>query len=101
MADIAINATSAHALSSQVGGHAGVLATEDGSLVIKPALARELEFYRLITEAGGEGFKLLRPYIPRFLGTLKLEGQLDASTTRVEPLGAATTEVAVSVQKDE
>ena len=34
-------------LNSQVGGHAGVLTTEDGSLLIKVALSRELEIYQI------------------------------------------------------
>ncbi|KAI6110866.1 hypothetical protein EDD16DRAFT_1710543 [Pisolithus croceorrhizus] len=34
-------------LSSQVGGYSGVQTTEDGALLFKPALPRELEFYQL------------------------------------------------------
>ncbi|KAI6004666.1 hypothetical protein EDD15DRAFT_2191474 [Pisolithus albus] len=37
-------------LSSQVGGHASVQTTEDGSLLLKLALPRELEFYQLIRD---------------------------------------------------
>ncbi|KIO00853.1 hypothetical protein M404DRAFT_1003556, partial [Pisolithus tinctorius Marx 270] len=35
-------------LSSQVGRHAGVQTTEDGSLLLKPGLPRELAFYQFI-----------------------------------------------------
>ena len=63
------------ALTSQVGGHAGVETTEDGSLIIKPVLHRELQFYQSLqqdpTLAG------LLPFTPKFLGTLKLEGTVD------------------------
>ncbi|KAG6852903.1 hypothetical protein C0991_008272 [Blastosporella zonata] len=62
-------------LESQVGGHAGVLTTEDGSLIIKPALPLELQFYEALQR--NEGLKELRPFIPNFLGTLKLEGEID------------------------
>ncbi|KAF9055075.1 SAICAR synthase-like protein [Hymenopellis radicata] len=36
-------------LASQVGGHAGVLTSEDGSLLIKPALPLEHKFYQYLT----------------------------------------------------
>ncbi|KAF8061549.1 hypothetical protein FPV67DRAFT_284732 [Lyophyllum atratum] len=64
-------------LTSQVGGHAGVLATEDGSLVIKPALPLEHKFYLALQQ--NTKLEPLRPFIPKFLGTLKLEGQIDES----------------------
>lgn len=66
-----------HALASQVGGHAGVLTTEDGSLVIKPALPLELKFYQALL--ADPALAPLHPFTPRFLGTLKLEGQVDES----------------------
>ena len=63
-------------LNSQVGGHAGVLTTEGGSL-IKAALPRELEIYqKLLYDPALEG---LRPFTVNFLGNLKLEGQVDQS----------------------
>lgn len=65
-------------LASQVGGHSGVQTTEDGSLIIKPALALEHEFYQSLTT--NDSFQALRPFIPKFYGTLKLEGQVDEST---------------------
>lgn len=62
-------------LTSQVGGHAGVMTSEDGSLLIKPAHPVEVSFYQCV---GSEpGFAPLRPYIPKFFGTLKLAGQVD------------------------
>ncbi|KAI6140293.1 hypothetical protein BKA82DRAFT_3956641, partial [Pisolithus tinctorius] len=67
-------------LSSQVGRHAGVQTTEDGSLLLKPGLPRELAFYQFIrhgispdmdaaTVAASELKPLLR-WIPKFLGVL-------------------------------
>ncbi|TCD66411.1 hypothetical protein EIP91_001402 [Steccherinum ochraceum] len=68
--------TRGHApLATQVGGHAGVTTTEDGALIIKPALPVEIAFYQsVVSEAG---FAPLRPFIPKFYGTLKVAGQLD------------------------
>ncbi|KAI5990883.1 hypothetical protein EDD15DRAFT_1133704 [Pisolithus albus] len=73
-------------LSSQVGGHAGVQTTEDGSLLLKPALPRELEFYQLIRDgvspgidaatATASGLKPLLPWIPKFLGVLSVGNHL-------------------------
>ena len=63
-----------HALDSQVGGHAGVNVTEDGSLLIKPALHHELEFYQAIQQ--DPKLAWLREYTPKFFGMLKLEGTL-------------------------
>ncbi|KAI0695079.1 SAICAR synthase-like protein [Cerioporus squamosus] len=69
-------------LTSQVGGHAGVMTSEDGSLLIKPALAAEVAFYQSV--AGDPGFAPLRPYVPKFYGTLRLEGKLDESQPQAE-----------------
>ncbi|KAG2148765.1 hypothetical protein DEU56DRAFT_79618 [Suillus clintonianus] len=67
-------------LAAQVGGHAGVETTEDGSLLLKPALPREIEFYQQIAAAGDhDELSKLRKWIPKFLGVLKLEGQLKDS----------------------
>jgi inositol-polyphosphate multikinase len=68
-------ASATRALSSQVGGHPGVLTTEDGSLLIKPALPVEVAFYEKV--ASEELFAPLRPFIPKFMGTLKLEGKAE------------------------
>ncbi|KIY73075.1 SAICAR synthase-like protein [Cylindrobasidium torrendii FP15055 ss-10] len=62
-------------LASQVGGHAGVLTTEDGSLIIKPALPLEHKFYQSLTT--DPAFATLRSYAPKFIGTLKLEGKAE------------------------
>ncbi|KAI0781528.1 SAICAR synthase-like protein [Trametes elegans] len=64
-------------LESQVGGHPGVLTSEDGSLLIKPALPREVAFYQSV--AADPAFAPLRPFVPRFYGTLRLEGKVDES----------------------
>ncbi|KZT11162.1 SAICAR synthase-like protein [Laetiporus sulphureus 93-53] len=62
-------------LPSQVGGHPGILTTEDGSLIIKSALPNEISFYQ--TVAVDPGFQPLRDFVPQFYGTLRLEGQID------------------------
>ncbi|KAJ7451557.1 hypothetical protein FB451DRAFT_1283579 [Mycena latifolia] len=68
-----------HVLESQVGGHAnGVLATEDDTLLIKQALPLELQFYQTVAGSTDPALDALRPFIPKFLGTLALEGELDA-----------------------
>ncbi|KAL1746596.1 hypothetical protein HDZ31DRAFT_33762 [Schizophyllum fasciatum] len=61
-------------LASQVGGHAGVQTTEDGSLLIKPALPAELAFYQALSE--DSPFAPLQRYLPKFLGTLSLAGKV-------------------------
>lgn len=61
-------------LEWQVGGHAGVMTTEDGSLFIKPAKHYELEFYQAMQQ--DRKLALLREYTPKFIGVLKLEGKL-------------------------
>ena len=62
-------------LSSQVGGHPGVSTTEDGSLLIKPALPHEISFYEHLTS--DHVFAHLRPYVPKFYGTLKFQGTVE------------------------
>lgn len=62
-------------LTSQVGGHPGIMTSEDGSLVIKPAMPVEVSFYQ--TALSDPAFTPLLPYIPNFYGTLRLEGALD------------------------
>ncbi|KAI0823851.1 SAICAR synthase-like protein [Trametes gibbosa] len=61
-------------LESQVGGHPGVLASEDGELLIKPALPHEVAFYHSLST--DPDFAPLRPFVPKFYGTLRLEGQM-------------------------
>ena len=69
--------TGAVPLDAQVGGHPGVLTSEDGSLLIKPALPAEVAFYT--AAAADPGCAPLRPFLPKFYGTLRLEGSVDAS----------------------
>jgi len=69
-------------LNTQVGGHAGIFMNEDGELVIKPALPRELAFYQQIRN--DKTFSSLLPYIPSFMGTLRLEGEVDYSKPQEE-----------------
>ena len=64
-------------LDCQVGGHPGVVTTEDGSLLIKAALPRELEIYQKLLY--DPVLETLRPFTATFLGTLKLEGEVDQS----------------------
>ncbi|CCM04564.1 uncharacterized protein FIBRA_06745 [Fibroporia radiculosa] len=63
-------------LACQVGGHPGLMITQDGSLLIKPALPKEVAFYQAI--ASDPGLSLLRPFVSDFYGILRLEGQLAA-----------------------
>ncbi|KAL1947162.1 hypothetical protein VTO73DRAFT_14123 [Trametes versicolor] len=72
-------------LESQVGGHPGVLASEDGSLLIKPALEHEVAFYHSLST--NPDFAPLRPFVPKFYGTLRLEGQVDNSAPAGEQGG--------------
>ena len=51
-----------------------MMTTEDGSLLIKPALHRELEFYQAMHQDPKLSF--LREFTPKFIGVLRLEGQL-------------------------
>ncbi|KAF7791053.1 hypothetical protein EIP86_002013 [Pleurotus ostreatoroseus] len=89
--------TSIVPLDSQVGGHPGVLTTEDGSLLIKPALPAEVAFYQ--TVLSDAAFEPLRPYVPHFMGTLRLEGQLDEAQSA---LGAvAVTQASAEAVKDD
>ncbi len=56
-----------------------MLASEDGSLVIKPSLASEIAFYQQISS--NDTYASLRPLIPKFLGTLKLQGEVTPAPT--------------------
>ncbi|KAI0034998.1 hypothetical protein K488DRAFT_44224 [Vararia minispora EC-137] len=69
-------------LVNQVGGHAGVQTTEDGSLLIKPTLPLEHEFYAAL--AREPDLEPLRPHVPKFLGTLKLHGSETSTEAGVE-----------------
>jgi len=52
----------------KVIGHAGMRTTTDGALIIKPAFPTELQFYETLSH--DHTLAPLRPYVPRFLGTL-------------------------------
>ena len=83
------------ALAAQVGGHAGVQITEDGSLLLKPALAAEVAFYQLVRDGANastvptSGLSLLLPWIPKFIGLLSLEGRIEDADDGDEPSGSA------------
>lgn len=63
------------AFDSQVGGHSGIRSSADGSVIIKPALPVEVDFYTTLSSS--DALTHLFPFVPRFYGTLKLQGQLD------------------------
>lgn len=91
--------TSTVPLTSQVGGHAGVLTSEDGSLLIKPALPLELHFYQtLLSEPN---FAPLVPFLPKFYGTLKLEGQVEGGAGGVVGGELRVTAVDASAKPEE
>ena len=98
---MASTSTTIQPLESQVGGHAGVLTTENGSLMIKPAVPTELAFYeRLQLDSNLED---LRAFTPTFLGTLKLMGKVDEFKTGSAVLESVLLDsvVAASEEKDE
>ncbi|KIP03382.1 hypothetical protein PHLGIDRAFT_94879 [Phlebiopsis gigantea 11061_1 CR5-6] len=51
------------------------MTNDDGSVIFKPALPAEVNFYQSVLS--NPELEPLRPYIPRFYGTLRLEGQAD------------------------
>ncbi|KAF5386661.1 hypothetical protein D9615_002042 [Tricholomella constricta] len=57
----------------KVIGHAGMRTTGDGSLIIKPAFPAERQFYETLVQ--DPYLAPLRPFIPRFFGTLQPETQ--------------------------
>jgi 1D-myo-inositol-tetrakisphosphate 5-kinase/inositol-polyphosphate multikinase len=61
------------AFAYQVGGHKGIQVTGGGDLIVKPVLPLELQFYQNILV--DPALASLRPWVPTFLGTLRLEGQ--------------------------
>lgn len=75
-------------LVPQVGGHPGVSTSEDGSLLIKPASTHEIDFYQHLNS--DPVFASLRSYIPKFYGTLRIEGEVEGGnleTLREAPNG--------------
>jgi len=71
-------------LASQVGGHAGVSTSEDGSQLYKPALAHEVDFYQYLNS--DPVFASLKPYIPKFYGVLRYEGMFEEGNLEVDPV---------------
>lgn len=66
--------------SHQVAGHPGVMSDPSGSLVIKPALPREIAFYQLLSNSDPEDIVWpLRKFVPKNYGTLRLEGRVGAA----------------------
>lgn len=49
--------------------------SEDGSLLFKPALPHEVSFYEHLDS--DPAFASLKPYIPKFYGTLRFEGEVE------------------------
>ncbi|KAI9448082.1 hypothetical protein H4582DRAFT_1898412 [Lactarius indigo] len=76
MADGSVASIHPHLLTSQVGGHKGIQTSDDGALLIKPALPHELQFYQ--NSLTDPALAPLRQWIPTYLGTLRLEGQKTA-----------------------
>ncbi|EMD34283.1 hypothetical protein CERSUDRAFT_117164 [Gelatoporia subvermispora B] len=78
--------TSTPPIAHQVAGHAGFLnqvEDSDGSLLVKFAHIKEVLFYQTIV--ADDALAPLRPIVPAFLGTLKLEGQLAETGDTGEP----------------
>ncbi|KAL5511981.1 hypothetical protein ACEPAH_5200 [Sanghuangporus vaninii] len=75
MSAITAGESAFHALRSQVGGHPGVLASDDNLLIVKASLDAEKRFYELLA-LGDDRLEGLRRWIPRFYGTLRLEGKV-------------------------
>ncbi|KAH7911881.1 hypothetical protein BJ138DRAFT_1125650 [Hygrophoropsis aurantiaca] len=76
--------TSPIPLAAQVGGHAGVQTTEDGSLLLKPALPVEIDFYQQLSSE--PVLKRLKPWTCKFFGTLQLQGTVKEGTGEGAPL---------------
>ena len=76
----------------QVGGHKGMQIIGEGALIVKPTLPVELQFYQNILSS--PALSPLRPWVPTYLGTLRLEGQ-----NTVE--GIASVEGIPETEKDE
>ncbi|KAL5528907.1 hypothetical protein ACEPAG_4881 [Sanghuangporus baumii] len=75
MSAITAGESAFHVLRSQVGGHPGVLASDDNLLIVKSCLENEKKFYELLA-LGDERVERLRRWVPRFYGTLRLEGKV-------------------------
>jgi 1D-myo-inositol-tetrakisphosphate 5-kinase/inositol-polyphosphate multikinase len=76
----------------QVGGHKQMQIIGEGALIVKAALPLELQFYQNIQ--ANPALTSLRPWVPTYLGTLRLEGQNTAE-------GIASVEGIPETVKDE
>lgn len=85
-------------LTTQVGGHPGVLTTEDGVLLIKRALPREVAFYQSVSS--DPALAQLYNFIPEFYGTLKLEGTLEHGASITDPNAIKPVEDAPESEKE-
>ena len=99
MSNAESSTTNTHPLDSQVGGHPGVLTSEDGSLLIKPAHPTEVAFYQSVV--ADPAFVPLRPFVPKFYGTLRLEGRVDDAATGEGAPIAVVPQSAPEAEKDE
>ena len=81
-----------HPFGYQVGGHKGMQVIGEGALIVKAALPLELQFYQNILAS--PTLSSLRPWVPTYLGTLRLEGQNTAE-------GVASVEGITETEKDE
>jgi inositol-polyphosphate multikinase len=80
MAEDSLTSTGLRPLAFQVGGHKGIQTTEDGTLLMKPVLPLELQFYQNIL--ADPSLAPLRQWVPTYLGTLRLEGRNTAEGLR-------------------
>ena len=78
-----------------------MMTNESGSVIIKPALSAEVEFYETVQT--NPAFELLRVYIPKFFGTLSLQGQVDPEKSKDGAIVVkeGSGEVVADSQKDE
>ena len=65
--------------ATQVGGHDGITTSQDESLIIKPALPMELKFYEVLNT--DISLEPLRPFVPKFYGSLKLSAPEEEEKT--------------------
>ena len=83
-------------LTSQVGGHAGVQTTEDGSLIIKPAFPLEYAFYGALNSTSDPKLGSLRPWVPKFYGTLKLHANEEDAEKAIKDIASAPGQAVVA-----
>lgn len=66
-----------------------MMASEDGSLIVKPCLPSERNFYELLAQED-QRLVHIQPFVPKFYGTLKLHGEVkkEANLNEVEGIAA-------------